>query len=367
MRRLLLALAVLGLCACGEAPPVPVAPPTAPPGNRHEWRASVVMNVISVDDAALTGIYSGGVSRFRLAEGAVVPKPLRAGETVSAACRMAASGAWVVLSVERHHGLPIAFGTVRARTAGSLVLETPFGTKPFTLNADSDVAGDVQVGAFADLKYYRLRGTATVLNGRAQPGCRVAEGILAARGPDSFSLRTLRGTIPFAAPAPDLEVGTPVTFRYRLDDADRVQPLSLEERAGPFRFLGKVTEHGDRTLSVIDVVDHTGDVVTFQAEEPLGDLHPGDLVQVSYDLPEAGLPPRLLGLEKRPLRPVYFGTVVSIDRERIRLVTRQGVTRDLRVTGATVVPAPIRPGDMADVIYRREGQGLPVATGIFKE
>lgn len=327
-----------------------VAP--APP----EWRGAVVMNVVSVDAEAITGLYSGGLERFPLAPGAL-PTPLQPGETVTASCRLVEGGPWTVLSVEAHHGLPIAFGTAAEVTPARIVLETPFGPRAFARNRDSDVAADVKPGAFVDLKYYRLGEGATILNARTQPGCRVVDGVLASVAP--FTLTTLRGEVRFAAPAPDLPVGTPVTFRYRLGAEGRMQPLGTSLREGGFAFTGKVTERTERTLSVLDTVAHTGDVVTFRSETPLESYWPGELVRVTYALPA---PPRLLAVERRPLTPVYFGTVQVLDAQRVRLVTRQGVTRELRVTPETVIPAPVRPGDMADVIFRGD-----MATGIFKE
>lgn len=326
------------------------------PPRQEEWQGAVVMNVVSVDVQALTGLYSGGLERFPLASGAL-STCLGVGETVTASCRMSGTGAWTVLSVEPHHGLPIAFGTATEVTPERITLETPFGARAFARNADSDVAADVAVGTFVDLKYYRLGDGATILNARTQPGCRVLDGLLASRQP--FVLETLRGPVRVAAPAPDLPVGTPLTFRYRLGADGAVEPLGTERRDGGFTFTGKVTERADHTLTVLDTVAHTGLVAAFRSEAVLEPFWPGELVRVTYALPA---PPRLVAVERLPLKPVYFGTIQALDAERVRLVTRQGVTRELRVTRDTVIPTPVHPGDMADVIFRGE-----VATGIFKE
>lgn len=319
-----------------------------------EWRSAVVMNVVSVDASALTGLYSGGLERFPVAPAALATPPA-VGDTVTASCRVTDGGPWTVLSVEPHHGLPIAFGTALEVTPERIVLDTPFGERTFARNADSDVAADVQVGTFVDLKYYRLGDGATILNARTQPGCRVVDGLLASREP--FVLETLRGPVRVAAAAPDLPVGTPLTVRYRLGADGRVEPLGTERR--DLTFTGKVTERSDHSLSVLDTVAHTGSVVAFRSEAVLEEFWPGELVRVTYGLPA---PPRLLAVERLPLKPVYFGTIQALDGERVRLVTRQGVTRELRVTPDTVIPTPIHPGDMADVIFRGD-----VATGIFKE
>lgn len=362
-----------GGCAAVRPASVPAAPTAAASADpSSDWRASVVMNALSVDAEALTGIYSGGVERFRRAPGTAVPASLEPGATVTASCRIDEAGNWWVLRVDPHHGLPISFGTVTERSAERLVLETPLGRRSFAINRDSDVPPEVRVGGFADVKYYRLGDDSVVLNSHAQPGCRVTCGILLESGPSSFTLRTVRGPLTFGAPGPGLEPGTPVSFRYRIDEGYRLRSLSLERQKGSFRFTGKVTGRSaeDRTLSVLDVVEHTGEVVMFGFASPppgLDDLDPGDLVQVDYELPEGGELPRLTGLEERPLSPVFFGTVQALDRERIRLVTRQGRDEQLRVTAETVMPVPVRPGDMADVIYRREGPGDPVATVIVKE
>jgi len=336
------------------------------------------MNFITFEKHAMIGISSEGISAFLLApellHGRRLEK-LRRGDTITALVRIIPGGARLIVDARHHQGLPVLFGTVRVREPGRLVVATPVGPEALVIKEDSDVTPDVIPGAFVNVKYYHLRGASVVLNCRVQPGCAVEEGIVAAKGAGEFSLRSTRGTTTFAAPPGELgalETGDLATFRYRIDEGGRVHGLALRKIRGPLRFTGKVTGLDEKsgTLTLLDVAGGTLGEVTFRFEGrlPLMErLAPGDLVGITYALSKDA-PPLLLSMQKKELRPVYFGTITELSGDSITLVTRQGLTRKLRITERTVVPVKVRPGDMVDVLYRAApGETLPAATGIFRE
>lgn len=363
--------------ASSPSPPASAISTAEPPSTDNDVpggrRAAIVMNLVSVDDAAVVGIHGGGVERFTRVPGPSLPPQLKGGSTLIADCVIARDGVWTIRSAKPHHGLPIAFGTVKARTPDTLTLDTPFGEAIFTIRPDSFVAPEAVPGAFASVKYYHVGTQATILNCLPMPGCMVEDGIVTGKDATSFALFSHRGTTTFAA-APKglatLPVGTPVTFRYRVGEGGRIEPLSLEKVDGPFTFTGKRTEstRDARVLSVLDVVHGTGVTVDFTFDTPppvLRDARPGDLLRVSYTLAEGK--PRLVTVEKVPLRPVYFGRILQCGDGMVRLLTRQGQTRQARLDGETLIPVAVRVGDMADVIYRETPGQLPLATVVVKE
>ena len=358
----------------GAVPRLDSSPPSAPAPPRGLQRTvRMPMNVVALEPGRLTALFSGGVHVFPVAREVAVPALAR-GDTVIASCRSTATGEWVIQDIQRHHGLPIIFGTVKERTASRLVLDSPLGAFSLTVNADSDIAADALPGQYVNAKYYHVGDQRTLLNCRRHPGCWEEDGILLGRSATGFTLRSLRGTVTFRTQVPAahaLAVGAAVTFRYRMDARGHVRPLSLVPCQGGFQLTGKVTAHrpAEHLLNVLDVISTTRGEAHLEYQEAfpvLATLRPGDLVHVTYRLGREG-PPRLESIEKRQLRPVFFGTVLSIGEGHVRLVTRQGQVHELRVTRETVMPRPVAPGAMADVIYREDGSGEQTATGIFIE
>lgn len=384
-----LAPTLLLLLGCGAPPDPPARPPREPPpvaphgvagrpAAKDEGKLQLTLNVVGVEDGVLHAWGPLGEQRLSLAPGALPDPPPAPGETWLAEARPGPNGPAEVLRVHPHHGLEVVYGTVASLDDRSLELDTAQGRRPFVRHPWSDLPAGLAIGEYVGVKLYHTTAWQghpagqAILNARRHPGRPAIDGVAVRSGPEGLVVATLAGTWTVPAPPTAPSPGQALSLTYTLDPSGRAADVRWTALDGPPRFTGKLSELPPEPgrVRIVDVWGNLLGVLSFALAEGVtvpADTRPGDLLEVSYDFDADGRPVAR-SLSPRVLSPVWFGHIDALDATSIRLTTLQKQAKEGRLDAETFQPAPVRVGDMADVIWEPgEAEGPPRVRAIVKE
>lgn len=368
-------LSALLWLACAEPAPVPATVPApgkvpevgpAAPTPRTAGSAALARiqaEIVEVSGEAVTALTPEGQVVLKLRPGGLVGQA-RPSATVMLECSADSAGVYTIERVLPQQGLEIDYGRVTELGAETLTITRSLGASRFLVNRWSDLPPALSVGEYLGVKHYSTDAGQAILNARRMPGRVEAAGVVTEASPGSLTVQTLGGARTW--PLDGAAVGDAVIVHYTRGAAG-AEDLGVTVQSGPLRFTGK---HSDwdaatGTLGMVDAWGGLHGVVRFKLTSPLpAGLVPGDLADTTWTWRDGAL--TLVEVTERALSPVYFGRIDSIDDTSLTMTTLQRQHKVLQRAPDLFMPRPIAVGDMADVMWRREGEAT-IAEAIVKE